>query len=113
EAKLARQREELDELTADRNDITVLRGMEVDILKDGSLDLSDEWLERLDIVLVSVHSHFGLSRADQTARVVKAVSHPMVNVLAHPTARMLDRKSTRLNSSHVKISYAVFCLKKK
>ena len=92
EAKLARQWEELDELTADRNDITVLRGMEVDILRDGSLDLSDDWLARLDIVLVSVHSHFGLSRADQTARVVKAVSHPMVNVLAHPTARMLGER---------------------
>src|SRR5690606_33500508 len=69
-----------------------LRGMEVDILKDGSLDLSDDWLARLDIVLVSVHSHFGLSRADQTARVVQAVAHPMVDVLAHPTARMLGER---------------------
>lgn len=92
EAKLARQWDELDELTADLSDITVLRGMEVDILKDGSLDLSDAWLEKLDIVLVSVHSHFGLPRAEQTARVVKAVSHPEVNVLAHPTARMLGER---------------------
>lgn len=92
EAKLARQWDELDELTADMSDITVLRGMEVDILKDGSLDLSDAWLEKLDIVLVSVHSHFGLPRAEQTARVVKAVSHPEVNVLAHPTARMLGER---------------------
>jgi DNA polymerase (family X) len=92
EAKLARQWEELDALTADRSDITVLRGMEVDILKDGSLDLSDDWLEKLDIVLVSVHSHFGLPQTEQTARVVKAVSHPEVNVLAHPTARMLGER---------------------
>lgn len=92
EEKLSRQHEELDRLLADRGDITVLRGMEVDILKDGSLDLSDEWLERLDIVLVSVHSFFDLSGSDQTARVVTAVSHPQVNVLAHPTGRLIGRR---------------------
>ncbi|MBX3141861.1 MAG: DNA polymerase/3'-5' exonuclease PolX [Trueperaceae bacterium] len=107
EAKLARQWEELDEVLGEaltrRSDapaeraapsagVTLLRGMEVDILKDGSLDLSDEWLERLDIVLVSVHSHFELSQAEQTARVVKAVSHPQVNVLAHPTGRVLGER---------------------
>lgn len=92
EAKLARQWQELDEVLKGREDITVLRGMEVDILKDGSLDLSDEWLERLDIVLISVHSYFDLSQAEQTARVVKAVSHPAVNVLAHPTGRVLGER---------------------
>lgn len=89
EAKLARQWAELDEVLAGRDDIRLLRGMEVDVLRDGSLDLHDEWLERLDIVLVSVHSHFDLSQAEQTARVVKAVSHPQVNILAHPTGRVL------------------------
>lgn len=92
EKKLARQHAELDDVLATRDDITVLRGMEVDILKDGSLDLSDEWLERLDIVLVSVHSFFDLSQAQQTARVVAAVSHPQVNVLAHPTGRLIARR---------------------
>lgn len=93
EAKLARQWEELDELLGEAQaGITLLRGMEVDILRDGTLDLSDEWLERLDIVLISVHSHFDLSRAEQTARVVKAVSHPQVNVLAHPTGRVLGER---------------------
>jgi DNA polymerase (family 10) len=92
EEKLARQHAELDEVLADRQDITVLRGMEVDILKDGTLDLSDEWLERLDIVLISVHSFFDLSQAQQTARVVAAVSHPQVNVLAHPTGRLIARR---------------------
>src|SRR5690606_4772647 len=72
--------------------IAVLRGMEVDILKDGSLDLADEWLERLDIVLISVHSYFELSRSEQTARVVRAVSHPAVNVFAHPTGRLIGRR---------------------
>ena len=92
EEKLARQHAELDELLAGRDDITVLRGMEVDILKDGTLDLADEWLERLDIVVVSVHSFFELSQAEQTARVVAAVSHPQVNVLGHPTGRLIGRR---------------------
>lgn len=94
EEKLQRQHQELDEITENsvRDGVTVLRGMEVDILKDGSLDLSDEWLERLDIVLISVHSFFELSRAEQTARVVKALSHPQVNVYAHPTGRLIGRR---------------------
>ena len=92
EEKLARQHAELDAVLAGRDEITVLRGMEVDILKDGSLDLSDEWLERLDIVLVSVHSFFDLSQREQTERVVTAVSHPHVNVLAHPLGRLIARR---------------------
>lgn len=94
EEKLARQHEELDSLTeaGRRSGVTVLRGMEVDILRDGTLDLADEWLERLDVVLVSVHSYFDLDVEEQTARVVKAVSHPAVNVLAHPTGRLIGRR---------------------
>ncbi|HZJ10391.1 MAG TPA: PHP domain-containing protein, partial [Trueperaceae bacterium] len=94
EEKLARQHQELVALTKDAEpgDISVLRGMEVDILKNGTLDLSDEWLERLDIVLVSVHSYFELGRSDQTARVVKALSHSAVNVFAHPTGRLIGRR---------------------
>lgn len=92
EEKLARQWEELDEITAANPGITLLRGLEVDILKDGTLDLSDEWLEKLDIVLVSVHSHFSLPIEEQTARMVKAVSHPQVNILCHPTGRILGAR---------------------
>ncbi|MFA7460305.1 MAG: DNA polymerase/3'-5' exonuclease PolX [Trueperaceae bacterium] len=92
EEKLARQWEELDAVTAAHPHVTLLRGLEVDILKDGSLDLSDEWLQKLDIVLVSVHSHFSLPLEEQTARIVKAVSHPQVNVLCHPTGRVLGAR---------------------
>ncbi len=94
EEKLARQHRELDEICDGntRGGVTLLRGMEVDILKDGSLDLSEEWLHRLDIVLVSVHSFFDLPRAEQTARVVRALSHPAVNVFAHPTGRLIGRR---------------------
>ena len=92
EEKLARQWEELDAVAAAHPKVTLLRGLEVDILKDGTLDLSDEWLQKLDIVLVSVHSHFSLPVEEQTARIVKAVSHPQVNVLCHPTGRVLGAR---------------------
>ena len=96
-AKLARQWEALDAVDAERARIgkatpVLLRGLEVDILKDGSLDLDEAWLARLDLVIVSVHSHFGLHQADQTERMVRAVQHPHVNVLAHPTGRLLGRR---------------------
>lgn len=90
--KLGRQWEELDEVTADGEGIDLLRGMEVDILRDGGLDLEEEWLGKLDIVIVSVHSHFHLSESEQTERMVRAVSHPQVNVLAHPTGRLLGER---------------------
>ncbi len=90
--KLERQWAELDDLTRQHGGITLLRGMEVDILRDGSLDLDEAWLERLDIVIVSVHSHFDLPRAEQTERVVRAIRHPQVNVLGHPTGRLLGSR---------------------
>lgn len=89
EEKLALQQRELDAIEADSDGIAILRGLEVDVLRDGTLDLSDEWLARLDVVIVSVHSHLELDRDEQTARLLKAVSHPEVNILAHPTARII------------------------
>ena len=90
--KLRRQHAELAELTAGRDDIRVLRGMEVDILKDGSLDVTEEQLENLDVVLVSVHSFFELPEPVQTERVVRALSHPRVNVYAHPLGRQIGQR---------------------
>jgi DNA polymerase (family 10) len=90
--KLARQWEEIDEVTARRDGIRLLRSMEVDILADGSLDLEEEWLERLDLVVVSVHSRFDLPEAKQTERILAAVRHPQVNVLAHPTGRIINER---------------------
>lgn len=90
--KLLRQWAALDELGDAVDGLTVLRGMEVDILADGTLDMDDEMLERMDVVVVSVHSRFELSESEQTARVVRALAHPQVNVLGHPTGRLLGQR---------------------
>ncbi|HET7038325.1 MAG TPA: DNA polymerase/3'-5' exonuclease PolX [Gemmatimonadales bacterium] len=91
--RLAQQWEEMDRVTADRTDITLLRSMEVDILRDGSLDLEDELLERLDVVVVSIHSLMELPADQQTRRIVRALEHPHVTVLAHPTGRLINRRN--------------------
>lgn len=72
--------------------LPILAGAEVDILTDGSLDYPDELLAELDYVVASVHSGFGLSQAEQTARLVRAASHPLVSILGHPTGRLLLRR---------------------
>ncbi len=73
--------------------LKILKGTECDILKDGSLDLSDKILSKLDVVGVAVHSHFNLSRRDQTERIKKAISNPHADILFHPTGRILNRRS--------------------
>ena len=67
----------------------VLKGTECDILKDGSLDISDEVLEQLDVVGVSVHSLFNLPREEQTARIIRAIKNPHADILFHPTGRKI------------------------
>ena len=73
-------------------DFRVFAGSEVDILADGSLDYPDEVLARLDLVVASVHTGFAMSEDEATARVVRAVSNPYVDVLGHPTGRLLLRR---------------------
>jgi len=72
--------------------VRILRGLEVDILKDGTLDMSDEILGELDFVLLAVHTHLGLEKAEMTERVLTALAHPRVHMLAHPTGRLLNRR---------------------
>ena len=72
--------------------IKILKGTECDILKDGSLDLPDEILVKLDIVGVSVHSYFNLSRKEQTERIVRAMRNKNVDILFHPTGRLIHRR---------------------
>jgi DNA polymerase (family 10) len=92
EESLRRQLIEIEELSERHPEIRILRSMEVDILADGTLDLSDEMLEALDLVVVSIHSLFRLPTARQTARVLKALQHPEADVFAHPTARLINKR---------------------
>lgn len=72
--------------------IRIFTGIEVDILKDGTLDLSDEVLAQLDVVIASVHSHFDLPREEMTDRVLRAIENPYVRILGHPTGRLILRR---------------------
>ncbi|MXX36042.1 MAG: hypothetical protein F4107_12945 [Gemmatimonadetes bacterium] len=73
-------------------DIHILRGCEVDILPNGSLDIEDEFLAELDLVLVSVHSSFEMPEARMTDRIIRALENPFVHILCHPTGRKLGRR---------------------
>jgi DNA polymerase (family 10) len=70
----------------------VLAGCEVDIKADGSLDYPDDILRQLDLVLVSVHSRFKMAREEMTARIVRALRHPLVHMLGHPTGRLIGER---------------------
>lgn len=91
--RLFEQLEEIDRLNETAIGITLLKGIEVDILEDGSLDLPDEDLSRLDLVVGAVHSHFRLSRQQQTERILRAMDHPYFTILAHPTGRLIDERA--------------------
>lgn len=90
--RLRKQMAEIDRLNADLRGITVLKGIEVDILEDGSLDLPDDVLGECDLVIGAVHSKFKLARARQTRRILRAMDHPHFTILAHPTGRLLDTR---------------------
>ena len=80
------------ELDAEVEGITLLVGSEVDIRRYGELDYPDEVLAQLDIVVASVHSHFTLSEAEMTQRIVRAIENPFVNIIGHPTGRLRGRR---------------------
>ena len=87
--RLARQIGEIDRLNEKLDGFVVLKGIEVDILADGRLDLPDEILSRLDIVVAAVHYKFDLTRTAQTERIIRAMDNRHVNILAHPTGRLI------------------------
>ncbi len=90
--RLARQCDEIDRLNAELSGITLLKGIEVDILENGDLDLPDDVLGRLDLVIGAVHSQFHLSRAKQTERILRAMDHPHFTLLAHPSGRLIEQR---------------------
>jgi DNA polymerase (family 10) len=89
---VAKQTEKIDRLNYELDGIELLKGAEVDILEDGSLDLPDETLRQLDLIVVSVHYKFDLSREKQTARVIKAITSPYFTILGHPTGRLINER---------------------
>lgn len=90
--RLQEQIDAIDRFNATGARVTVLKGIEVDILEDGRLDLPDKLLDLLDIVVASVHSHFALSRKKQTERILRALDNPCVAILGHPSGRLLEQR---------------------
>jgi DNA polymerase (family 10) len=91
--RLERQREAIERAREAYPDITILHGSEVDIRPDGRMDFPDEVLERLDIVLASLHDHAGHSPERLTDRYVAAMRHPLVHIVTHPTNRLVPSRA--------------------
>ncbi|WP_446901847.1 DNA polymerase/3'-5' exonuclease PolX [Burkholderia sp. YIM B11467] len=89
---LARQLDEIDRVNASFDDFVLLKGVEAGIREDGSLDVPDAMLGRLDLVVGAVRDGFDLSRDAQTERMLRAMDHPHFTMLAHPTGRMLGER---------------------
>lgn len=90
--RVRQQHAEIDRLNKKWRDFRILKGTECDILPDGRLDYPDEVLDMFDYVVVSVHSHFNMSKEQMTQRILKAIEHPKVTMLGHATGRLLLRR---------------------
>lgn len=97
EKKLLKQMAAIDDINRKlqraKKNFRVLKGAEVNILKDGALDITDEVLVKLDVVGAAVHSHFNLPREEQTRRVVRAIENPNVDIIFHLTTRRINRRN--------------------
>jgi len=91
--RLARQLAEIDRLNEGMTGFLILKSTEVDILEDGTLDLPDDVLCRLDLTVCAVHSKFGLSRDRQTERIIRAMDNPCFDILGHPTGRLINERA--------------------
>ncbi|MFG2355449.1 DNA polymerase/3'-5' exonuclease PolX [Streptomyces sp. NPDC048521] len=92
EEKILAQRERLRELDGARRRMRLLHGTELNIGPDGEVDWPEEFLAGFDLCVASLHSHFDLGRAAMTRRLVRACEHPYVNVIGHPTTRLIGRR---------------------
>ena len=90
--KARKQFEEIDALNATFQNFRILKGMEVDILEDGSLGMEDEILRELNIALGAIHFKFKLSKKEQTKRLLKAIQNPYIHGIAHPTGRLIGKR---------------------
>ncbi|HMA60251.1 MAG TPA: DNA polymerase/3'-5' exonuclease PolX [Halanaerobiales bacterium] len=92
EERVKEQWQEIEEVRKEYPDFLILKGIEVDIKKDGSLDYTDDILDGFDLVIASVHANFNLPKAEMTERIIKAIESPYVNIIGHPTGRMLGQR---------------------
>jgi DNA polymerase (family 10) len=90
--ELRRQIERVREVDGRLEGIRVLAGSEVNVLPDGGLDYEDKLLAELDWVVASVHTAFGMGEEAMTARVIRAIEHPLVDAIGHPTGRMIEKR---------------------
>lgn len=92
ETKLRRQKEEIERINEKYTDIHVFAGVEMDILPDGTLDFSNEFLKEMDFVIGAIHSGFSQSQDEIMNRMYQALDNPYVNLIAHPTGRLIGRR---------------------
>ena len=90
--RLRKQNEEIRELNEKYDDILILSGVEMDILPDGSLNYDDDLLKELDIVIASIHSNFSQPQSKIMERLKTALKNPYVDIIAHPTGRLVGRR---------------------
>lgn len=93
EKQLLKYIAEIDKINKKVKGIKILKGAEVDILADGSLDYADKYLKKLDIVIAAVHSRFKSSKKEMTNRILKALDNRHVKILAHPTGRIINKRN--------------------
>ena len=102
EKGMVKQLKEIEKVNGQTPGVRILKGVEVDILADGSLDLKDDILKECDVVIASVHSRFNMEEEEMTRRIIQALKNPNVNILGHPTGRLiLEREAYRVNLQEV------------
>ncbi|MDI6602841.1 MAG: DNA polymerase/3'-5' exonuclease PolX [Patescibacteria group bacterium] len=92
EKKLSEQRKEIEKLNSKLKNFKILQGAETNIMADGSIDIKDEALKKLDYVIAGIHSNFKMEKEKMTERIIKAMKNPNVDIISHPTGRILKRR---------------------
>ncbi|MDD2731978.1 MAG: DNA polymerase/3'-5' exonuclease PolX [Candidatus Pacebacteria bacterium] len=96
EKQLLRQRKEIEKLNAELSGFRILQGCEANILNDGLIDIKDEVLKKLDFVIAGVHSSFKMEKEKMTERIIKAMRNPNIDIISHPTGRLIQKRDEYL-----------------
>jgi len=92
EKQLFQQRKEIDKLNSKLKNFHILHGAETNILNDGSIDIKDQALKKLDYAIAGIHSSFKMKRGQMTERIIKAMKNPHIDIISHPTGRIIKRR---------------------